>query len=98
MTAFLTSIGYDHWVLLALLAVPLIGAGVIWLQGAATHREVGAAGFTRRPRRVSIRPSVLRSPGVADDAERAARSADILVNATTVGLHDDLHQQLSDDS
>jgi len=58
MTAFLTSIGYDHWVLLALLAVPLIGAGVIWLQGAATHREVGAdevaLGIAAAPRLVAL--------------------------------------------
>jgi len=39
MTAFLTSIGYQHWVLPALLIIPLIGAALIWSRGAAVIRE-----------------------------------------------------------
>src|SRR6185503_12823440 len=58
MNGFLASIGYDHWVLLALLVVPLIGAGVIWLQGEATRRDVGvdevALGIATIPRVVAF--------------------------------------------
>ncbi len=43
MTAFLTSIGYQHWVLAALLIIPLAGAAAIWLHGAMQPRgEPGA--------------------------------------------------------
>jgi NADH-quinone oxidoreductase subunit M len=45
MTAFLNSIGYDGWILPALLLLPLLGAAVIWLAGAASRpREAGVAG------------------------------------------------------
>ena len=54
MTAFLTSIGYNTWVLPALLAIPLLGAAVIWAAGrggpaGAETDEVasGAAGTSR---------------------------------------------------
>jgi NADH-quinone oxidoreductase subunit M len=53
MNAFLTSIGYNTWVLPALLAIPLIGAAVIWAVGDRTSApgtdEVasGAAGASR---------------------------------------------------
>jgi NADH-quinone oxidoreductase subunit M len=39
MNALLTSIGYERWVLPALLAIPVLGAMVIWLQGAAGGRR-----------------------------------------------------------
>jgi NADH-quinone oxidoreductase subunit M len=35
MNALLTSIGYQHWVLPALLLIPLLGAAAIWIHGAA---------------------------------------------------------------
>jgi NADH-quinone oxidoreductase subunit M len=58
MNAFLDSIGYDHWVLLALLIVPLIGAAVIWVQGATTRRDAGvdevALGIASTPRLVAL--------------------------------------------
>jgi NADH-quinone oxidoreductase subunit M len=34
MNAFLTSINYQHWVLPALLLIPLLGAAAIWIRGA----------------------------------------------------------------
>ena len=43
MNSFLGSLGYDRWVLPALLAIPLLGALVIWIQGAAGGRRAGAA-------------------------------------------------------
>src|SRR5512142_3320665 len=36
MNAFLTSIGYQTWILPALLVIPLVGALAIWIQGAAS--------------------------------------------------------------
>ena len=39
MNGFLVSIGYDRWILPALLAIPLAGALVIWLQGALGGRS-----------------------------------------------------------
>jgi NADH-quinone oxidoreductase subunit M len=43
MHGFLDSLGYDRWVLPALLAIPLLGALVIWIQGAVGGRGAGAA-------------------------------------------------------
>jgi NADH-quinone oxidoreductase subunit M len=43
MNGFLTSIGYNSWVLPALLLIPLAGAAVIWLHGAARSRDVALA-------------------------------------------------------
>jgi NADH-quinone oxidoreductase subunit M len=42
MNGFLTSVGYGRWILPALLAIPLAGALLIWLQGALGGRR-GAA-------------------------------------------------------
>ena len=42
MIGFLTSIGYQHWVLPALLILPLLGAAAIWIHGAA-HDHPGEA-------------------------------------------------------
>ena len=42
MNGFLGSIGYDRWILPALLIIPVAGAVVIWLQG-AFRRGAGAA-------------------------------------------------------
>jgi NADH-quinone oxidoreductase subunit M len=43
MNGFLASMSYDRWVLPALLAIPLVGALVIWIQGALGGRGEGAA-------------------------------------------------------
>ena len=43
MNGFLTSIGYERWILPALLAIPLAGALIIWIQGALGGRRAGAA-------------------------------------------------------
>ena len=42
MNAFLSSIGYQSWVLPALLGIPVLGALVIWLQGAAGGRAAAS--------------------------------------------------------
>src|SRR5579884_4565833 len=56
MNAFLTSIGYNTWVLSALLVIPLAGAAVIWVRGA--HAEPGedevASGKARGPRAIAL--------------------------------------------
>src|ERR1051325_304010 len=41
MNAFLNSIGYASWSLLALLAIPLVGALAIWAHGAAGTKDAG---------------------------------------------------------
>src|SRR5437016_5969995 len=54
MNALLTSIGYQTWVLPALLAIPLVGAAVIWAQGALADTPAGdeVAGGAAQPARV----------------------------------------------
>ncbi|MDB4874071.1 MAG: proton-translocating NADH-quinone oxidoreductase, chain [Gemmatimonadetes bacterium] len=47
MNALLTSIGYQHWVLPALLLIPLLGAAAIWVHGAMNERPAPAAGEPR---------------------------------------------------
>ena len=44
MSAFLQSIGYNSWVLPALLAIPVIGALLVWLHGATLKGATGEAG------------------------------------------------------
>jgi NADH-quinone oxidoreductase subunit M len=43
MNGLLSSIGYDRWILPALLGIPLAGALLIWLQGALGDRSGGGA-------------------------------------------------------
>jgi NADH-quinone oxidoreductase subunit M len=43
MNGFLTSISYQHWVLPALLLIPLLGAAAIWIHGAARDHVVTLA-------------------------------------------------------
>src|SRR6476620_10256088 len=45
MNAFLSSIGYEHWVLTALLLIPLLGAAAIWIRGAMVDLPAGADEF-----------------------------------------------------
>ncbi|HWH52282.1 MAG TPA: NADH-quinone oxidoreductase subunit M [Gemmatimonadaceae bacterium] len=60
MNALLSSIGYDHWILPVLLAVPLIGALGIWIHGAgsrpryATGEDEVATGVARVPRGLAL--------------------------------------------
>src|SRR5688572_17662601 len=42
MKEFLDSIGYMNWVLPALLAIPVIGAGLIWIAPTAKRRGLAA--------------------------------------------------------
>jgi NADH-quinone oxidoreductase subunit M len=57
MNDFLTSIGYQHWVLPALLAIPLVGALAIWVRGAMTTIPAGdevASGVAAAPRAIAL--------------------------------------------
>src|SRR5436190_4143575 len=45
MNAFLGSIGYEHWVLPALLLIPVLGAAAIWIRGAMVDLPAGADEF-----------------------------------------------------
>ncbi len=58
MNAFLTSIGYSHWVLPVLLAIPTLGALLIWLQGlpgsGAPGEDDVASGVAGTPRLIAL--------------------------------------------
>ena len=57
MNAFLASIGYQHWVLLALLVIPLVGAAAIWAQGASSRDasvDEVASGAASTPRMLAL--------------------------------------------
>jgi len=64
MNAFLLSIGYMRWILPALLALPLVGAVVIWLQGSLARPRTGVdgahdrddvvSGVARAPRAIAV--------------------------------------------
>jgi NADH-quinone oxidoreductase subunit M len=57
MNAFLTSIGYDTWILPALLAIPLVGAALIWARGAMRSAQPGdevVSGDASGPRMLAL--------------------------------------------
>jgi NADH-quinone oxidoreductase subunit M len=59
MNAFLTSIGYQHWVLPALLLIPLLAAAAIWMagRGISAERALGdevASGAAGSPRTLAL--------------------------------------------
>ncbi|MGH7689728.1 MAG: hypothetical protein ACREN3_09005, partial [Gemmatimonadaceae bacterium] len=58
MNEFLTAIGYMHWVLPVLLAIPTVGAIVIWLQGLPGRGAPGeddvASGIAAPPRTMAF--------------------------------------------
>lgn len=57
MNALLTSIGYHHWVLPALLLIPLLGAAAIWIHGAMRATPPGdevASGAASAPRGLAL--------------------------------------------
>src|ERR1051326_7274365 len=63
MNDFLQSIGYSSWSLLALLAIPLVGALAIWAHGAAAPTDAAedevASGKAAFPRMVALLTFVL---------------------------------------
>jgi NADH-quinone oxidoreductase subunit M len=56
MNAFLTSLSYQHWVLPALLVIPLVGAALIWALSphAAPGEDEVASGAARAPRAIAL--------------------------------------------
>jgi NADH-quinone oxidoreductase subunit M len=57
MNALLTSIGYQHWVLPALLLIPLLGAAAIWGHGVSRDLPPGdevASGVASTPRMLAL--------------------------------------------
>ena len=57
MTSYLNAIGYQHWILPALLLIPLVGAALIWAQGAMASVPPGdevASGAARLPRTLAL--------------------------------------------
>ncbi len=58
MNAFLTSIGYQHWILPALLIIPVLGALAIWATGAGSGSSAAgdevASGAAAGPRMLAL--------------------------------------------
>src|SRR3954470_4786555 len=57
MNSFLASIGYQHWILPALLLIPLLGAAAIWIRGATVDVPSGdevASGIASTPRMIAL--------------------------------------------
>ncbi len=57
MNSFLTSVGYQTWVLPALLLIPLVGAAAIWIRGAMVPKASGdevASGVASAPRSIAL--------------------------------------------
>ena len=65
MNGFLVSIGYDHWILPALLGIPLVGALILWLQASFGGRDGGAAPQAALEESAAARTGV--DPGTALD-------------------------------
>jgi NADH-quinone oxidoreductase subunit M len=82
MNGFLNSIGYDRWILVALLAIPLIGAAVIWVQGAMGGRRSGAAPEAAPEESAAARAGVDPRTNVDEIATGVASGARIIALAT----------------
>src|SRR5512132_2561308 len=57
MSSFLTSIGYQLWILPLLLAIPVFGAAVIWIHGAMRdlpRKDEVVSGTAQFPRMVAL--------------------------------------------
>src|SRR3954464_12906241 len=57
MNSFLASIGYQHWILPALLLIPLLGAAAIWVRGATVGVPSGdeaASRIASAPRMIAL--------------------------------------------
>ena len=57
MSSFLTSIGYQLWILPLLLAIPVFGAAVIWIHGAMRdlpREDEVVSGAAQFPRMVAL--------------------------------------------
>ena len=66
MNGLLSSIGYDRWILPALLGIPLAGALLIWLQGALGGRSAGGAAPEAAPEETAAARAAI-DPRTADE-------------------------------
>jgi len=66
MNGLLSSIGYDRWILPALLGIPLAGALLIWLQGALGGRSAGGAAPEAAPEETAAARAAI-DPRIADE-------------------------------
>jgi NADH-quinone oxidoreductase subunit M len=82
MNGFLTSVGYDRWILPALLAIPLIGALLIWLQGGLGGRDAGAAENAAPEETAAARAGVDPRTAVDEIASGVANPARTIAFAT----------------
>ena len=92
MNALLTSIGYQSWILPALLAIPVAGALLIWLQGAVGGRAGGspvAAPEESAVARAGVDPRVAAdeiATGVASAPRSIALATFVLEFVVSLGL------------
>src|SRR5688572_32948234 len=73
MDAFLASIGYEGWILPALLVIPLVGAIALLIHGSLTGRS--------RTKRVIVAPALTPAPVVAVpvvDAAGITRAVEVI--------------------
>jgi NADH-quinone oxidoreductase subunit M len=81
MNAFLHSIGYQHWILPVLLAIPLLGAIAIWIQGSLSGREA-----ERRTEGTAEVPADEVVSGAAHAARSIALATFLLEFVVSLGL------------
>jgi NADH-quinone oxidoreductase subunit M len=82
MNGFLMSVGYDRWILPALLAIPLLGVAVIWLQAALGGRDSGAAPAAAPEETAAARAGVDPRTAVDEIATGVARPARLIALVT----------------
>ncbi|MFL5615651.1 MAG: NuoM family protein [Gemmatimonadaceae bacterium] len=81
MNGFLASVSYDRWILPALLAIPLVGALLIWLQGSLGGRT-GAAREAAPEESVAARAGIDARTAIDEIAIGVANPARAIALAT----------------
>jgi hypothetical protein len=84
MNGFLASVSYDRWILPALLAIPLLGALLIWLQGSLGGRNRGASRQAAPEESAAARAGVDARTAVDEIATGVANPARATALATFV--------------
>jgi NADH-quinone oxidoreductase subunit M len=84
MNGFLMSVGYDRWILPALLGIPIIGALVIWLQSALGGRDRGAAPAAAPEESAAARAGVDPRTAIDEIATGVAGPARVIALATFI--------------
>src|SRR5690242_17634663 len=86
MTTFLQNIGYQHWILPVLLAVPLLGALAIWLQGAMGGRDAGSPEAASQEGVTGASAAAHDARVAVDEVARGTASAPRMLALITFGV------------